>query len=179
MIAQAVDYVKVAFRDGHGPPAADAAESQITQHVMDIWAAPPPVAVYGPTDVMHQEWCARQVYRVAVEVAKDYNWTHIDPDSPRARNQSWTDLRHSATAAFERRGCAGIVAEAVKALRVHQKTVELIRGIVAGEAPEFQENMKGCVQEVEECMRQELVAKLQDRRLYRERRSPPTGQRSH
>ena len=84
MIAQAVDYITGAFRDCHDTLAAETTVDQITQRVMDTWAAPPPVTVYGPTHVLHHERYFRQVYRVADEVAEDYNWTYIDTDSPPA-----------------------------------------------------------------------------------------------
>ena len=60
MFAQVVDYVKDKFRDCYDPLAA---------HIMDIWAGPPQLTVYGPSDIMHHEWYATQVYRVAVEIA--------------------------------------------------------------------------------------------------------------
>ena len=46
---------------------------------------------------MRREWYARQVCRVAVEIAEDFNWAAIDPDSPRAGPTPWNDLRRGDT----------------------------------------------------------------------------------
>eukprot|EP00959_Pyramimonas_sp_CCMP1952_P162434 3396201-Pyramimonas_sp.AAC.1 len=44
-----------------------------------MWYEPPDFSVYDPDMYeMKTTWMSEQVYRVAVEVTKDFDWTEID-----------------------------------------------------------------------------------------------------
>ena len=61
---------------GDRSPGSVPKPGPLYENIERFWLDSPPCTVYDPTSDGHEQWYARQAYRVAIELAKD---THFAP----------------------------------------------------------------------------------------------------